>query len=144
MIKGSCLCQGVRFELNRIIGPFELCHCSRCRKVSGSAFMAAVGVESADFKMLQGAELVVSYTAPLLQKAPAYQVNFCKICGCSVPHPRPHERWFEIAAGLLDDPIPLNPDKHIYIEHGANWWQIKDELPQYDATTLAALRGLQD
>lgn len=36
MIRGSCLCGGVRFEITRFIGPFELCHCSRCRKASGS------------------------------------------------------------------------------------------------------------
>jgi hypothetical protein len=35
-IKGSCLCGGVRFELDRAAGPFEICHCNRCRKVSGS------------------------------------------------------------------------------------------------------------
>ena len=42
-ITGSCLCGGVRFEVDRVVGPFELCHCNRCRKVSGSAFTAMVG-----------------------------------------------------------------------------------------------------
>jgi hypothetical protein len=37
MMRGSCLCGGVRFEVDRAVGPFELCHCSRCRKASGSA-----------------------------------------------------------------------------------------------------------
>ena len=35
MIRGSCLCGGVKFEITRATGPFELCHCSRCRKANG-------------------------------------------------------------------------------------------------------------
>lgn len=36
MIRGSCLCGGVRFGIERAVGPFELSHGTRCRKVSGS------------------------------------------------------------------------------------------------------------
>ena len=43
MIMGRCLCGGVRFEIVQAVGPFELCHCNRCRKVSGSAFAAMLG-----------------------------------------------------------------------------------------------------
>ncbi|MCZ6459403.1 MAG: aldehyde-activating protein, partial [Gammaproteobacteria bacterium] len=38
MYKGQCLCGAVAFEVEEIIGPFELCHCTRCRKSTGSAF----------------------------------------------------------------------------------------------------------
>jgi hypothetical protein len=44
MFHGSCLCGGVRFEIERFVGPFELCHCTRCRKVSGSAYLTWLGV----------------------------------------------------------------------------------------------------
>jgi hypothetical protein len=47
VIRGGCLCGGVRFEIDRVTGPFELCHCARCRKVSRSASMAAVAVRTA-------------------------------------------------------------------------------------------------
>jgi hypothetical protein len=59
MIRGSCLCGGVRFEITRAIGPFELCHCSRCRKANGSAFVAGLGVKRADFRLVQGSRLVL-------------------------------------------------------------------------------------
>ena len=42
MIRGSCLCGGVKFEVRGSKGPFELCHCNRCRKATGSAFAAAL------------------------------------------------------------------------------------------------------
>src|ERR1700719_3217788 len=52
MIRGSCLCGGVQFAVEEVVGPFELCHCRRCRKTSGSAFMATVGVRRRGFQFL--------------------------------------------------------------------------------------------
>lgn len=64
MIRGSCLCGGVRFEIARAVGPFELCHCNRCRKASGSAFVPWLGALREDFSLLQGEELIRRYEAP--------------------------------------------------------------------------------
>ena len=54
-IRGSCLCGLVRFEIDKAIGPFEICHCNRCRKVSGSQGLAAVGVNTCDYHFISGA-----------------------------------------------------------------------------------------
>ena len=140
MIRGSCLCGGVRFEIERAVGPFELCHCSRCRKVSGSAFFAGVGVNSEDLLMLEGRELIQSYEAPLLERRPLYRTHFCRRCGSPVPNPDPDGSWFEIPAGLLEDDPELRPDRHICVELTAPWFTISDELPQLDKPALRRLR----
>ena len=54
MIHGSCLCGALRFEITKPAGPFELCHCTRCRKVTGSAFFAGLYVRADDFRLVQG------------------------------------------------------------------------------------------
>src|SRR5512144_1060230 len=141
MIKGSCLCGGVQFELARATGPFELCHCNRCRKVSGSAFMAVIGVRHEDFRFVRGPELVRSYDAPILDAPPAYRSTFCSRCGSPVPDPTATAEWFEIAAGLLDDDPLLRPQRHIMVEHKASWFPIADALPQLDRAALIALRS---
>ncbi len=141
MIKGGCLCGGVRFEIVRPVGPFELCHCSRCRKSSGSAFVSGVGVRTEDFRLIEGRDLISSYKAPILREPPAYQVSFCKRCGSPVPDPDPDSEWFEVPAGLLDDDPGIKPDKHIFIEVKAPWFDITDKLPQYDLPALAELRS---
>src|SRR5437867_12620161 len=102
MIKGSCLCGGVRFEIDRATGPFELCHCHRCRKASGSAFVAGLGVRTEDFRLLAGQELITTYEAPILERPPPYRTSFCSRCGSPVPNPEPGSAWFEVPAGLLD------------------------------------------
>lgn len=136
MIRGQCLCGGVRFELDRAVGPFEMCHCSRCRKVSGSAFMAAIGVRRSDFRWVCGRELIKAYEAPMLESPPAYRACFCTICGSCVPDPEDTSEFFEIAAGLLDDDPQLRPDRHIFVELKAPWFRISDELPQLDKRAL--------
>jgi hypothetical protein len=140
MIRGGCLCGGVRFEIDRAAGPFELCHCSRCRKVSGSAFMAGLGVLRKDFRFLQGEDLVRTYDAPIREKPPAYRSSFCGRCGSPVPDPTSDSPWLEIAAGALDDDPQLRPDRHIMVDLKSPWFEIADSLPQLDRAALVALR----
>lgn len=141
MIRGSCLCGRVTFGIDRARGPFELCHCSRCRKVSGSAFMAGLGVRAEDFHWLSGRDEIGAWEAPLLEQPPAYRVCFCPTCGSPVPDPDAGSDWFEIPAGLLDDDPGLAPDKHIFVELRAAWYAITDRLPRMDKATLRRHRA---
>jgi len=142
MIKGSCLCGGVRFEIARVLPLFEFCHCNRCRKATGSAFSAAVAVRPEDFHLVQGKELISSYEAPILKAPPPYRICFCSRCGSHVPPPDvdPASNWFKIDAGLLDDDPGVRPDRHIFTDLMAPWYEITDELPRPDWDTLVELR----
>ncbi len=143
MIRGSCLCGGIRFEIDRAVGPFELCHCNRCRKVSGSAFVSGLGVERQNFRLLSGGDLVRQYQAPILETPPAYTVHFCDTCGCSLPDVSGDSEWLEIPAGLLDDDPEILPDKHIFVELKAPWYSFTDKLPKLDKQMLYRLRKRQ-
>jgi hypothetical protein len=147
MIHGSCLCGAVRFEFTKPAGPFELCHCTRCRKVTGSAFFSGLYVRGEDFRYVQGKDLITTYEAPILREPPPYRASFCSRCGSPVPNPEPpplrtrsRTGLLEIPAGLLDDDPGMKPDKHIFIEHNAPWFEIADDLPQLDLPALIALR----
>jgi len=141
MIKGSCLCGNVQFELEAASPPFELCHCRRCRKVSGSAFMAGIGVDRDQFRWLCGQDAIQLYEAPIITQPPAYRVAFCRTCGSAVPDPTIESGWFEIPAGLLDDDPQIKPDKHIFTEVQAPWHHITDNLPQLSNEELLRLRS---
>ena len=140
MVEGRCLCGGVRFAIERAVGPFELCHCTRCRKVSGAAFFAGLGVRAEDYRLLSGRELIRSFELPLVENPPPYRTSFCSRCGSPVPNPEPDADWLEIPAGLLDDDPGLEPDKHIFVELRAPWFEITDELPQLTRPQLIELR----
>jgi hypothetical protein len=135
-IRGSCVCGGVRFEARKVQGPFELCHCSRCRKVTGSAFAAAVYALPQDFKWVQGQELVRVYEAPIVRSPPAYHSCFCSRCGSRVPDAFSAAPLVELPAGCLDTDPGLRPEMHIHIGGKAPWFAISDGLPRHDRAAL--------
>lgn len=139
-ISGSCLCGGVRFEIDEAAGPFEICHCTRCRKTSGAAGLPAVVVETKSYRFLEGADLIRRYEAPILYEPPAYESIFCARCGSQVPPAEPSGDHLEIAAGLFDDDLRIRPDKHIMVELKAPWDTITDDLPQLTLRQLIRQR----
>lgn len=140
MIQGSCLCGGVTFEVAKIEGPVELCHCNRCRKVSGTGSLPMVGVAAADYTLHSGADLIESYAAPILYSAPAYRAYFCRRCGSPVPPAEPEGASLEIPAGLFDGEPGFVPDKHIFVDFMPAWDVISDDLPQFTLRELVRER----
>jgi hypothetical protein len=128
-LKGSCLCGGVRYEVRGTPSAFDLDHCSRCRKSSGSAFKAELIFEVAEFAWLSGEALVTTYEAPVRHNPPGYRRTFCAICGG--PLPTADEGWVNIPAGTLDDDPGLRPQCHIFVDFKAPWFDISDTLQRF-------------
>ena len=77
--KGSCLCSGIKYEINgELIGTMN-CHCSMCRKAQGSAFRTRASVKKANFKFLQGEKLLKYY-----ESSPGEYRSFCSVCGSTI------------------------------------------------------------
>ena len=58
MYKGSCLCGGVELSIKEKITDIIHCHCSLCRKSSGTAFATNGFVNTSDFEITKGKELL--------------------------------------------------------------------------------------
>ena len=136
---GSCLCGGVTFSVEGAVGPFELCHCNRCRKASGSAYVAALVSESHGFKLTSGSDLIRSFEAKIISAPPPYTVYFCSVCGSHLPNPDPLGPYLDIPAGLLDDEPSVSPDKHIYADHKASWDHLDKKLPVFTESEFKKL-----
>jgi hypothetical protein len=140
MVSGGCLCGAVRFEVARFVGPFELCHCSRCRRAFGSAFAALIGVKAEDVSWISGRDEIQRYEAPVRKHPPGFRTAFCGQCGSPMPVFEADDDWFEIAAGILDDDPGLRPDRHIFVECGSAWYEILDDLPQLTKGDVVRMR----
>jgi hypothetical protein len=140
MIKGECLCGTVQFEATSIIAPFELCHCSRCRTSTGSAYAAIVRVAVQGFRVTSGINRIRLFELPVVERPPAYRRFFCDNCGSPVPNPSPAGDWVGVPAGCLRTNLGVCPDRHIYVEHKADWDRITDGLPQFTGEQVRALR----
>ena len=128
-VKGSCLCKKVSYAIKGNLGIFQYCHCSRCRKFTGSAFAANIIVSPDDFQWLTGEEYVGRYE---LEGAKHFATSFCKSCGSSLPWLGQSRRAVVVPAGTLDDDPQIRPSKNIYCLSRASWYTDPGKLPEYD------------
>ena len=114
---GSCLCGEVQFEVD---GPFEkfyLCHCSYCRKDTGSAHGANLFSRSASLRWLSGEASAVVFILPNTRHAR----SFCSRCGSALPHVQMGGELLIVPAGSLDTDVPIQPQAHLFTASRANW-----------------------
>lgn len=139
-IKGSCLCGAVRFELGEVPTWAHHCHCSRCRKVRGSAFATNAFVPLDALTYMQGEELVRRYKLPTAER---FGHEFCADCGSSLPFKNTARGVAVIPMGSLDDEPGHIPDAHIFVNSKASWDFITDALPRHPEE-LGSLREGND
>jgi hypothetical protein len=126
MIRGSCLCRKVRFELEGTPQFINHCHCSMCRKVHGAAFGSFLHADGRGFRWLAGESLVENYPS-----SPGNTRAFCKVCGSNMPVLEEQGAHVIIPAGTLDDDPGVRPIVHIHTASQAPWFAIGDDLPQF-------------
>ena len=133
-MQGACLCGGVRFELRGAIPAIYQCHCSLCRRVTGSSSNAALRIPAAQFDWLAGRELISEY-----ETGSGYKSHFCKRCGSPLPNPTAADSLYWVPVGLLEDSQRLELGAHLYIASRAHWDIIAaagehyDEMPAVEA-----------
>lgn len=124
MIKGSCYCGAVKFELLSPPSMMGTCHCTRCRKAGASVI---VFTKKDDLKWIKGKEQVTTFQPTTPYK---YSRCFCKICGTSLGEILSQEETFPIAANAIDSPLSLQNQFHEFISEKPDWYQICDQAPQ--------------
>lgn len=126
MVRGSCLCGGVKFEATEV-PLIALCHCSMCRKANGAAFESGAAVPAGDFRWTQGEDLIQLY-----ESSPGNRRAFCRVCGSRAPSRSRDGSIYYVPAGLLDDDPGVRPALHMFVGSKAPWWEITDELPRFE------------
>jgi hypothetical protein len=64
IVKGSCLCGGIEFEMTGTPHGVAHCHCSRCRKVRGTANATNLLLPLDGLRYVRGEELLTKYRPP--------------------------------------------------------------------------------
>ena len=115
MIRGSCLCGGIRFEVDAA-RSLTHCHCNNCRKLSGAAFASYVHVDTDKFRFIAGEELIQRF-----ESAPGSFRNFCRVCSSTVPGKAAYLTTVSIPAGLFDDDPGVRPRLHVFVSSKVPW-----------------------
>ncbi len=127
MIRGGCLCGGVRYEISGELSQMCCCHCQMCRRVHGTPFASYAALDPRHRRYTQGEELVRTYAS----SAEGVR-TFCSRCGSKLEFhtsKTPDEIW--VAAGSFDGDPGIRSSSHIYVDSKAPWYEITDALKQY-------------
>ncbi len=126
VLHGSCECGGVRY---RVPDDFEYamnCHCSRCRAGTGSAFKPFAGIQRERLEVVEGADRL------LVWGDDDGNHTRCGVCGSLLWSVVRDGGWVHVALGSLAEEPSIRPQGHIYVGSKAPWYEITDELPQFD------------
>ena len=125
---GSCLCGEVRYTVDGSFERFYLCHCTYCRKDTGSAHAANLFSSSAKLTWLCGQGAVRTYRLP----ATRHIRSFCATCGSGLPYS--YAGTLVVPAGSLDSNVPISPDGNIFTASRAAWDHDLNMAPDYAFT----------
>jgi hypothetical protein len=128
VLGGSCLCRGVRFEVELPFRRANHCHCSRCRKHSGTFGLTQGRVARERFRLLAGEDLLRVFRPD----HGAVKV-FCSVCGSSLFGGQwPEGDEVSIRLGALDGDPEIRPQYHSFVDFRADWDELpEDGLPRY-------------
>ncbi len=122
MARGECNCGAVSFEITTDISDVIICHCSICRRATGSNGIAVIIVKNEDFKWVSGEELVTAWKKP----GADWQMWFCRTCASPVPGINDDSRMFIPAGSISDGGESLQVAHHIWVDSKATWDEIGD------------------
>jgi hypothetical protein len=126
MLTGKCLCDAVRYQVADEFIYAMNCHCSQCRRATGSAFKPFAGIEREKLTVVKGADNRLVFGDEM-----ANDIH-CKRCGSFLYSIVREGAFVHVAMGTLVDAPGIRPAMHIFVGSKAPWFTITDDLPQYD------------
>jgi hypothetical protein len=124
---GQCNCGAVAFEIDAVISDVFVCHCSICRKCTGSNGIAVVVVDNDVFRWTRGEELIRTWRKP----GADWQTWFCSMCGSPLPGANDESQMFVPAGLITGGGESLRVAHHIWVDSKAVWDEIGDTGEQH-------------
>ncbi len=126
VLTGSCLCGAVSFGVRSPFLRFAYCHCSRCRKATGTGHATNLYCSPERFSWREGQHLVVRYDLP---SARSFSTVFCSKCGSPLPHHTRSGREVVVPAGSLDTQPKQQPEASIFSASAVSWSVQGENVP---------------
>src|SRR6266550_3628754 len=126
VLAGKCRCGAVRYEVLDAFLYAANCHCSECRAATGSAFKAFAGIEREKLTITAGLDDIAVFGEEHLND------TRCGACGSFLFSVVRDGAFVHVAMGSLTEAPTIRPTKHIFVGSKAPWFEITDDLPQFD------------
>ena len=131
MLAGKCLCGAVRYAVADEFAYAMNCHCSNCRRMTGSAFKPFAGIAREKLSLTQGEDHLTIFGEENGHDA------HCKTCGSLLYSLVRDGAYVHVAMGTLIDDPGIRPSAHIFVGSKAPWFTITDDLPQHEEHVVA-------
>jgi hypothetical protein len=131
VLRGSCLCGGVQFELLETPETLRYCHCNSCKKLSGGVATVNLRVPSTAVRILEGEDLLQTFEPP-----GGSAKTFCLACGSNLfGGGWPESETCGVRATAIDDAFDARPSAHIFVRSVATWETLPDDgLDRFEST----------
>ncbi len=129
VLAGQCGCGAVRYRVADAFLYAANCHCSRCRAATGSAFKPFAGIEREKLEITDGDDALLVFGEADLND------TRCGACGSLLFSVVREGAYVHVALGSLVDAPSIRPTEHIYVGSKAPWFEITDDLPQFEELT---------
>lgn len=126
VLAGKCECGAVHYTVPDEFRYAANCHCSRCRAATGSAFKPFAGIERDKLELTRGAHGLLVHGEETLND------TRCATCGSLLYSVVRDGEYVHVALGSLVDEPTIRPAGHIYVGSKAPWFEITDDLPQFE------------
>jgi hypothetical protein len=127
-LTGSCLCDGVRFEVSEALVSASYCHCTRCQRRTGTAASAQAHIVPGSLDVTAGEELLAAF-----EPADGFPKVFCSACGSQLWSRNPKDpSALSVRMGAFDSDPGVRPSVRQFVAYAAEWELIPDDgLPRY-------------
>ena len=125
-LTGKCFCGTVQYAVADAFRYAMNCHCSNCRRATGSAFKPFAGIERDGLRLTRGADSLLIYGDDKAND------THCRHCGSLLYSVVRDGAYAHVTLGTLVDDPALRPTCHIFVGSKASWFTITDDLPQYE------------
>jgi hypothetical protein len=126
-LRGGCLCGAVQYTVEDAFEYAMNCHCSQCRRSTGSAFKPLAGIARDKLRVTRGGDAIA-----IFGEAEGHDAH-CKTCGSLLYSVVRDGAYVHVAMGSLTDAPAIRPSMHIFVGSKADWYEITDDLPQFVA-----------
>jgi hypothetical protein len=125
-LAGKCLCGAVHYTVADEFVYAANCHCSNCRRTTGSAFKPFAGIGRHRLGITKGEHALMIFGDETANN------THCRLCGSLLYSIVRDGAYVHVAMGTLVDDPSIRPTAHIFVGSKAPWFTITDGLPQYD------------
>ncbi len=125
---GSCLCGSVQYTIEGEAGNFFHCHCSRCRRSTGTGHASNLFVKTEGIDWSGDESLRRFFKLP---EAKRFGRAFCGNCGSVIPAYIPDPGVALIPAGTLTSDNDIKPTARIFCDSRTNW-SCHDDVPEFE------------